>query len=310
MVIKRFSQAILLMAALLAPCLQLTAAEADAPAAGTSASAMPNSTKPEASSVSQSSLGDLAILPTRIIFEGRANTAEVMLMNRSNRQLAYSLAFVNRRMNESGEMKVIDTPGADDHFADAFLRVTPRRVILEPHQTQTVRMQLRKPQELAEGEYRSHLQFSVIPETKEAVHAQSAGTGKGLGVSVTPIYGLSIPVIVRHGALEATAKLSDLKVLRSTDPAKGTLNLTIEREGRRSTYGDIVAFWNAAGKGEVEVGIVKGIAVYTQNPRRSISLHLQHPKGLVLSGGQLRVVYRETSDGSEKKLAESILAVP
>lgn len=310
MVIKRFSQAILLMAALLAPCLQLTAAEADAPAAGTSASAMPNSTKPEASSVSQSSLGDLAILPTRIIFEGRANTAEVMLMNRSNRQLAYSLAFVNRRMNESGEMKVIDTPGADDHFADAFLRVTPRRVILEPHQTQTVRMQLRKPQELAEGEYRSHLQFSVIPETKEAVHAQSAGTGKGLGVSVTPIYGLSIPVIVRHGALEATAKLSDLKVLRSTDPAKGTLNLTIEREGRRSTYGDIVAFWDAAGKGEVEVGIVKGIAVYSQNPRRSISLRLQHPKGLVLSGGQLRVVYRETSDGSEKKLAESILAVP
>ena len=312
MIRKRFSQAILLMVALLAPCIQLTAAEADAPAPATesSASAIPNATKQEASAVSQSSLGDLAVLPTRIIFEGRTNTAEVMLMNRSNRQLAYSLTFVNRRMSESGELKVIDNPGADDHFADAFLRVTPRRVILEPHQTQTVRMQLRKPPELAEGEYRSHLQFSVIPEAKEAVHAQSAEAGKGLGVSLTPIYGLSIPVIVRHGALEATAKLSDLKVLRSANPAKNTLSLNIEREGRRSTYGDIVAFWDAPGKGEVEVGIVKGIAVYTPNPRRSISLPLRHPKGLDLSGGRLRVVYRETTDGSEKKLAESVLVVP
>ena len=250
-----------------------------------------------------SSIQDLLVTPTRILFEGNMPTTELALVNRSDKPHTYALSFVQCRMSETGEIKEInatDPPDPQEHFADSLVRFTPRRVILEPRQVQMVRMMLRKPADLAEGEYRSHLSFRLIPSTENAVKPDSVSTG--IQIKLIPIYGVTIPVIVRQGSLKATARLSALRF-----DAKG-LHLTIEREGNRSTYGDLVVQWKGTGKA-VTVGQMNGVAVYTPNPKRTVSMALSPPKGVELRGGELTVRYIAKENDTEQLITEGKIAV-
>ncbi len=257
------------------------------------------------------SLQDLLVTPTRIVFEGNMPTTELALVNRSDKAHTYAISFVQCRMSETGEIKEIDKntpPSPDDRFADSFIRFTPRRVILEPRQVQMVRMMLRKPADLADGEYRSHLTFRLIPSAENAVKADSVS--RGIQIKLVPIYGVTIPVIVRQGSLKAVTKLSGLHIDTKSIPGKAALAFTIERSGERSTYGDIEAVWKSPSNKALSIAIIKGIAVYTPNPKRIILLPLSPPKGVELRGGELTVRYTAQENGSETLLATSKITVP
>ncbi len=251
-----------------------------------------------------SSIQDLLVTPTRVVFEGNMPTTELALVNRSEKPHTYAISFVQCRMSETGEIKEIDATTPQDpqeHFADSLVRFSPRRVILEPRQVQMVRMMLRKPADLGDGEYRSHLSFRLIPTAENAVKPDSVSSG--IQIKLTPIYGVSIPVIVRQGSLKATTKLSNLRF-----DAK-RLHLTIEREGSRSTYGDLVVQFRGTGKA-VTVAQMNGVAVYTPNPKRTVLLSLSPPKGIELRGGELIVRYATKENDTEQLLAEGRITVP
>jgi len=168
-------------------------------------------------------------------------------------------------------------------------------VVLEPRVAQTVRLQLRLPAQLANGEYRSHLLFRAIP--MEPVPAASSDDTTqppaGIGIKITPIYGLSIPVIVRRGTKPATVTATDLHLApgeKPTDPIQCFIQLN--REGNQSCYGDITVTFTPAGGKEQVVGKVNGIAVYTPNALRLIRLPLTPPEGMMLAEGRLTFTYR------------------
>ena len=258
------------------------------------------------------SLQDLLVTPTRIVFEGNMPTTELALVNRSDKAHTYAISFVQCRMSENGEIREIDKntqTGPDDHFADSYIRFTPRRVILEPRQVQMVRMMLRKPANLADGEYRSHLTFRLIPSAENAVKPDSA-RGRGIQIKLVPIYGVTIPVIVRQGSLTATTRLSGLHFDAKVLQGKPALALSIERIGTKSTYGDIEAVWKAPGNKALSISMIKGVAVYTPNTKRTMILPLSFPKGVELRGGELIVRYTAQENGSETLLAESKMTIP
>ncbi len=255
------------------------------------------------------SLQDLLVIPRRVVFEGAMRTAQLSLVNRGNRQLTYAISFVNYRMTDDGSVKEITKPEVDERFAEAYVRFTPRRVVLEPGQVQMLRMQLLKPSDLAEGEYRSHLAFRVIPAAQDAAQPDSAG--RGISIRLIPIYGLSIPVIVRHGSLNATVRLTGLNLSSKGNPANSVLSLVIERDGGRSIFGDVEAVWNAHGSKPVVVSRINALAVYTPNAKRTLAMTLSPPKGLVMKGGELSVRFIEKrTDDTEFVAAETNLAIP
>ncbi|MEI6846654.1 MAG: fimbria/pilus periplasmic chaperone [Chlorobiaceae bacterium] len=259
-------------------------------------------------------LGGVMVSPTRIVFDGRKRSASLALINRSNKTVNYRLSFVQYRINEEGKFQTITEPGPDEHFASDYVRFTPRSVVLKQNQVQTVRLQLRKPSELAAGEYRSHLLFQVIPETVNALDTISVR--QSLRVSIVPVFGLSIPVIVRIGKLTAVTRLTNLRLVARAKPAERNLLLNIEREGDRSVYGDLLVEWKAPGHEKVVVGRVNGISVHMPNVKRSLSLLLLHPKGTDLKGGMLSVRYIDSlgSGDFDSKLdrvfAQSDIAIP
>jgi hypothetical protein len=254
---------------------------------------------------------DLMLFPTRIVFD-KQRAAQVELMNQGKTPETYRIHLVNRRMGPNGEFIAIDQPGPGEQFADAMLRYSPRQVTIPPGGSQVVRILLRKPDDLAAGEYRSHLQFDRVAEASGANSVEEVARrgGQEVGVTIQALVGASIPVIVRQGETSAKLDLADLAVQPPTAGAPGLLSFQMKREGNRSVYGDLLATFTTTAGVTFEVARAGGVAVYVPNASRRVQLPLQLPSGNTLPGGTLTLAFRERPESGGKLLAETRLAIP
>jgi P pilus assembly chaperone PapD len=254
-------------------------------------------------------LADLMLYPTRVVFEKNQRAAQLELINNGTEAATFRISLVNRRMSDAGDFSVIDTPLPGEQFADELLRYSPRQVTLVPGVGQVVRIMLRKPANLAPGEYRSHLQFDKLPEAKGASSIETSGADdKDIKIVLTALVGASIPVIVRHGETDANVRLSHLELQKPAENQAPVLSLQIDRTGNRSVYGDLTVSFMPQGGAEQTIAKVGGIAVYTPNALRRAKLAL--PSGLTLAHGALRVTYRERPEAGGKLLAEATIVLP
>ena len=252
---------------------------------------------------------ELMLHPTRIVFEQNQRAAQIELINNGTRPASYRIALVNRRMTDAGQFEPADSPGPGERFADSMLRYSPRQITLQPGTAQTVRVMLRKPAELAEGEYRSHLLFDKLPDAEGENSIEQRGQDSGIGVVVNALVGASVPVIVRHGKVDASVKLSGLAVQYDAT-RRPLLAMRFEREGGSSVYGDVSVSFTPRGGKTHTVGQVGGIAVYTPNRVRQAALPLQLPAGVSLAAGTLEVVFRERPEAGGRQLAQASIALP
>lgn len=253
---------------------------------------------------------DLMVFPTRIVFDKNVRAAQVELVNSGSKPLTYRISLVNRRMSESGEFSEAGPPPQPgEQFADEMLRYSPRQVVLAPGASQTVRVQVRKPAELATGEYRSHLLFSqvadAVPEPVAGTSAP-ASAAAGLDIKLTALVGVSIPVIVRHGPTAANATLGDLGIERAGADAAPVLAFELRREGNRSLFGDLVVTLVPPGGGaEQPLARANGVAVYVPNALRKVRMAL--PPSAAQAGATVHVVFQERPDAGGRPLAEARL---
>jgi P pilus assembly chaperone PapD len=252
----------------------------------------------------------LMLYPTRIVFEKNQRAAQIELINDGDKPATYRIALVNRRMTEDGRIETADSAGPGERFADDMLRFSPRQITLQPGTAQTVRVMLRKPAELPEGEYRSHLQFEKLPDAEGSTSIESQSQpGKGIGVVLNVLVGASVPVIVRHGTTSASVSLSHL-ALQKDEAKHDILTLQFEREGSSSVYGDLNVTFTPRGGKPLALAQAGGIAVYTPNRLRQAALPLALPAGLALAGGTLMVTYSERPESGGKLLAQASLELP
>jgi fimbrial chaperone protein len=259
-----------------------------------------------------SAWADLMLYPTRVVFEKDQRAAQVELVNQGKTPETYRISVVNRRMGESGEFIVISEPGPGELFAESMLKYSPRQVTIPPGSSQTVRILLRKPADLAPGEYRSHLQFDRVADASGRSSVEDVGKDKpsGVGVILSALVGASIPVIVRHGDTQASVSLSHVALAPSTTQAGPAVSFDIQREGNRSVYGDLSVTFTPRQGAAVDAARASGVAVYAPNGLRRARMPLDLPQGAVMSGGTLRVSYRERAEAGGKLMAETSLVLP
>jgi hypothetical protein len=174
----------------------------------------------------------------------------------------------------------------------------PRRVTLAPHEPQAIRIAARPPQGLPDGEYRVHMLFRAIPPANPVVKA-SAEPEKGLRFQLTPIYGVTIPVIVRLGNLQATGGIANVQLEKKDGTQAVALDLT--RTGSRSTFGEVRVM--KAGIKD-PIALQKGVAVYTEVGSR----HMSIPLSAAYKGdatGPVTVQYVETFEDGSHVIAET-----
>jgi len=173
-----------------------------------------------------------------------------------------------------------DEVPANAKMVEDMVRFAPRRFTLAPKSSQQVRMILRTPAGLGDGEYRSHFWVRPEEDVKELrlkAEKQAAAQGrKSGGVSLTMLAGVTMPVIVRKGALDATASIGNLSATESGGFVDVGFSLT--REGTRSIYGDVNYVCNE-GASAYTLRTTRGIAVYTELNQRNFNLRIEKAPG-------------------------------
>lgn len=237
--------------------------------------------------------GDLLVTPRRIVFEGNKQSQEITLANTGSDTAKYNVSFVQYRMTESGAFEQISEPDSGQYFADKYLRVFPRSVTLGPNESQVIRMQFRKMPDMQQAEYRSHLYFRAVPDEKPLGEEDIDSTS--IGIRLIPVFGITIPVIARVGDLNSSVELSGLSLEHNNDTVP-SLNITFQRTGNKSVFGDILVEWTSPSGKSVEVGVVRGIAVYTPNKTRKFTMKLRSLPDVEYTKGKLTVTYQAPTD--------------
>lgn len=244
--------------------------------------------------------GELMVHPTRLVFDGNTRTAQVDVINSGTETMTYRISVIRRRMNDTGDFVPVDEPAAGERFSDEMIRYSPRQVVLPPGGAQAVRLQIRKPAELEDGEYRAHLLFRALPPAESRAAQTAPAGGTDLEIDLHAVYSVSIPVIVRHGTTAAEVAIRDVAV------HDGALTFTLDRKGTRSVYGDLTVTWRAPRGAQRVIARANGVAVYTPNATRRVRLPL--PPG-TLSAGELHVAFAERRQQAGRVEAESRIAV-
>lgn len=231
--------------------------------------------------------GDLLIAPTRLVLDGRRG-GEVLLANVGSEEATYRVTLELRRMTPDGDLEEVDEAQANlsEKAALEMVRYAPRRVILPPGEPQAIRISARPGAELPDGEYRVHMSFAALPKVRPVAPASDA-PAQGVSVNIIPVYGITMPIIIRKGQLEVVAGLANPR-LEETD--QGTVfAVDISRSGEASVYGDLLVYR----QGDDEpVFMARGIGVYPEIDSRH-SAFVVEPEQAAAMRGAVRVELRE-----------------
>lgn len=255
--------------------------------------------------LSLNSSAALLITPSRVVFEDRTRSEQITLTNKGDETTTYRISFIRQKMTEDGRFIPVEKD-EEGSFSDKMVRYSPRQIVLEPGQSQVVRLLLRKPRDLADGEYRSHMLMQALPQvTKTDIAKAVEKDSKGISVEITTVIGISIPVIVRNGKLSTELKFSNVRFVKSTEAEKKSyIALDMNRIGARSTFGDFRVTYVDGSGNEAVVAIAKGIAVYTPNTLRRFQLQI-NSENRSYDKGHFHITYSESGKDESTGLIAS-----
>lgn len=225
--------------------------------------------------ISLESFASLIISPTRVIFDGRDRAQTVTLINSSNEVQTYRVSFVEKQQEEiNGLYKTIeneDEIAKVPTIASNMLRFSPRQVTLNPGEKQSVRISLRKPANLPDGEYRSHMSFTIIPKAEQVELAT-----KNAGFKFFMLPSFTIPVQVRNGVVEVRSTIDSTKIEKISADKWGVATM-LSKQGNYGAFGVVKVYWkpNAIATYK-QVGVMNNVALYREVKQRLIMVTLDN----------------------------------
>ncbi len=252
----------------------------------------------------------LLLLPTRIVLGERNRNVELLVKNNGGARGLYRIEVIDMDMQENGAIQPLEGDKEEPFSAKKFIHISPRQMILEPDQTQTLRVIVRKPSGLEDGEYRAHIKATVVENNVDPSGSPISPKEpeKGMSVAVKTRFSIVIPVLVMQGQLHVNVAFGETK-LREENGAY-YLDTEITREGNRSGFGDItVTYQPAAGDKPTVVKYQPGLAVYRPMAKRKISLPLDVPKGMKIANGKLIMTYTTQEKDGGALLAQKEIGI-
>lgn len=268
-------------------------------------------TAPAVTAAPASGAANINITPRRVIFDRSKRTEAVYVFNQGNAAVTVDVALVDNAMLPSGEivpMARVTEKGADAQAVAArvqsarpMLLAAPSRLALGPGQGKTIRIRASLPED-GKGEYRTHLTVTTVPPADSGLTAdQAAAAQRGeLVLRIQSIFGLSIPLIVRPGLVDAKASFGPIRT--ASDGNKPVLEVPVRRSGANSVFGNIEV---RAGK-EV-VGLVRGLAVYPEIAERVAKVPLLRP---LRKGETVTLSYLSDDGGASTSMASGSFTAP
>lgn len=259
---------------------------------------------------------NLNITPKRVTLARGQRTATVYIFNQGTVPATFDISMVDRVMLPSGEIISADDARANpanrgiaDRLSSAkgLIVAVPRRVVLAPGRGQTIRLRLTAPPPSDAGEIRSHLTVVTVPPRSTGLTAEEAAAAQQperVSFQIAALFGVSIPVIVRPGPVDARAEIQNVRLAPSADGSTMNLSLDLNRLGPNSLFGNIEV--RARGDRTL-IGLARGVGVYPEVNQRAFQLPLQRRP---VRGEQLEITYVDDDASPGRTIARASLPVP
>lgn len=232
----------------------------------------------------KSASAQISIYPLKVVMDPRDRSAEVTVLNKTNKPSLYRISLIHYRQKSDGSYEQLDAPLSDNFNPEEIVRYSPRQFMLKADDRQKLRLSLRKPADLPEGEYRFHL----LVQRYEAQDADQPKTDKDVAVSMQMNVGVSIPVIVRHGSdLSVNAKITEARYTKSSANSKNphAILVNVAREGNISAIGNLSVF-----RDKERIAYIDNFNIFTDTDHRVVEMAVaDDPRGK----GALSVIYKD-----------------
>lgn len=246
----------------------------------------------------------------RLVIQGSKRADEISIMNQGSQPYSYRIKMSYRDMDEQGKLVEREEAKAGERPWQELIRFSPRQVTIAAGKSQVIRVAIKKPAELPDGEYRYFLTVQMLPLPPAPTPAPPEDSQNNtIQAQVQVLYAMSIPVIYRNGKVQGDAGLADIAFVPPAEGKLPSLKFRLTRSGKASIYGELRASFTPSGGGEPEdVGLVKGIAVYAELPHRWMNLDLTSKKGRPLKAGKIQLTF--TPEGAKGPSAQVDLELP
>lgn len=252
--------------------------------------------------------GSLLLTPKRVVFNGGKTSENINLANSGKDTAFYVISLIHLRMTENGGFEEISESEMNGFSAEPHIRFFPRQVTLAPNEAQVIRVQYSRKLQMNPGEYRSHL-YVRAQSKPTPLGTKKAEESTSIEVKLTPVFGISIPVIIHVGEDRTTAHISGLSLVNATKESDSKLNFTLNRSGNMSIYGDIVVKHVTPNGQTTQVASAKGLAVYTPNAVRNVQIVLEKNPMVNYQSGKLIVQFITNTGAKEQKTVSAELAL-
>lgn len=221
----------------------------------------------------------LQVYPTRVFIDEKSRGQTLSLKHTGARAETYKISVVYYKMKPDGSVeKRQPTEPLPSDFAKGLFRYSPKRVTLEPGNTQILRIKAKSLGRFKAGEYRAHFLFQPI--------------GEGIGESQATMQlrakvAVAIPIVVSKGKQRYSAEIAELQLQR--DSAR--FSAIIRNTGTGYLFGEI-SLYHQTNQRKKRLFYVKGVSSYI--PERKVDYKISEAQSLKdLNGGQLLLEYRQ-----------------
>ncbi len=262
------------------------------------------------SSFSFAEEASLMLYPTKLEVLQKDKVVNVNVVNKGDARGLYRIEMQDAVMNDNGSLNFL---GENDekypYSIQDFVTFSPKRMVLEPGQSQTVRIRFKKPADLSEGEYRSHLAVTLInknvDETGRSKDKVDRYVGNSVAIEVDYMVKMSVPIFYYNSSNISSEVKIDNATYDNKDGAKSIM-VSLTREGNNTVRGDFEIYHiNNEGNKKL-IGERKGSPIYFPSKKVNIQFPISDSElgGIDLKKGSVYIKYYNVIDKKDVIIAE------
>jgi P pilus assembly chaperone PapD len=233
--------------------------------------------------ISTSTLANISFTEYRIYLTEDKAFSELQVINNGTAPRSCNISTVDYDVSPNNRLTQLKMGEKAMNSASEFIKFSPRRVTIPANKMQKVKIispELRRKR-LDDGEYVSYIELSC----PQSVNSSDR-------VKLNANYQYHIPVIIRKGELTADLKFQNVSLNNNQ------LNLEMNKEGNRSTYGSLTVL----DSNNKVIGQQTNISHYIQSKIQPLSIPLK-----AAGVKPYKVVYKEDKKyGGDAELTVTI----
>lgn len=247
----------------------------------------------------------LMIYPVRIILDNGTKNAELVVKNNGYAKGGYKVEIVDVSMPEDGAIYIMDSDQKDDFSAKDFMRTSPKSFSIEEFKSQIIRIAVKPPIDLIDGEYRSHVK--ILLSNNDLDKEDNVNNTESMSkLLVDNKISMIIPVIYRHGKTDYNISIDNIIFSRNVKIDKSTtsfIDINLKRIGNRSSTGNIEINYIDDNNKKFLLKTLKDVVIYRSTEKRRISTEINiDPNLMITDQGKINITY--SSLDSEKIISK------